>query len=99
MRVNVTISCELGRRYTPRRRVRVTSIDIRRDFGVREEPDIDAVAGPLGGIDSAVGLVESIAVRLAVVGVDSTTSIKFLARSLDITVIRGESATEARFFD
>lgn len=72
---------------------------IRRDLAAREEPDTDALAIPLGGINTAVVLVESIAVGLVVVVVNGTTNVGPLVRGLDVAITRAELATEPGFVD
>lgn len=99
MRVNFAGSCELGGGFTPRRRVGTLPMDIWRDSGAREVPDVDALASPLGGVDSAIGLVESTAVGLVVLVVDRTTGVFYLTGSLHIAVTRGETASEAGIVD
>ncbi len=56
--VDIARAGELRRRLAPAARVGVAGFDILRDFGAGEEPDLDGLGGPLGGIDAAAVGVE-----------------------------------------
>lgn len=99
MRVDITVTREFSRRRTPRGRVRATSQDVRGGTAVREEPDVDAVALPLGGIDPAIGLVESTAVGLVAGTGNGTAGVGCLVRRFNVTVARVEMAAEAGVVD
>lgn len=97
--VDVIVSCELGRGCTPVLRVGTLSIDIRWDLAAREEPDADALASPLGRINTTVDLVESIAIGLVAVDVNGTASVSRLARGFDVAITRAKLATEPGLVD
>lgn len=60
VRAKVTgIALEQGQRGAPRRGIGRVGQDIGGRVGVREEPDVNAVAGPLHGVDAAVDVVEA----------------------------------------
>ena len=100
VRVDVTVATtEAGGGGPPARRVRAAAGDVGRDAGVGEEPDVDIIAGPLGSVDTATGLVEAVTVGLGAAIQDGTARVGSLARGLDVAVAGGDGAGEARAAD
>jgi len=66
---------------------------------VGEEPDIDGVASPFGGVDTAASLVEAITVGLGAAALDGTARVGRLAIGLDVAVVGVEGATVAEAID
>lgn len=86
MGVDITGSGEPGTWEAPAQRVRLAVPDIGRNAGVGEEPDVDGIACPFGGVDAAAGLVEAVAVGRAAVAFDGAACVGRLAWCLDVAV-------------
>ena len=99
VRRDVAVSGEAGGGGAPGSRVWATALDIGGNAGVGEEPDVDGRVGPFGGVYTAVGLVESVAVRLGVGVQDGTTGVGGLVGGFDVAVVSAEGSSEARVLD
>ena len=64
---------EIGGGFAPRRGIRVRTGSVGGGGAFGPEPDVDVVGGPFGGIDTAAGAVEAVAVRRGAAAVDAAT--------------------------
>lgn len=99
MRVDVTVTSELGRRSTPARGIGATAGNIGGNARVREDPDTDGITGPLSGINTATVVVEAVSIGAGAGASDGTTGIFRLFGSLDVAVAGLDAATKARVID
>lgn len=95
MRVDVTVTLELGGGRSPTGWIRVPTADIPRDTAAREEPDADGLARPLRRVHSALDAVEPVTVGLGACRLDAAARVVGLAGRVDVAVGRGEGAREA----
>lgn len=99
VRADVAVSGETSGGSTPARRVGATAANVGGDACIGEVPDANSITGPLSRIDTATGVVETVAVG-RIVGIDdSAAGVGGLVRSLNVAVVSVEGTGEARVGD
>ncbi|KAI6766477.1 hypothetical protein HG531_011699 [Fusarium graminearum] len=81
-------SVELGSGSSPGCRIGVARLNVLGNTTAVEEPDSDVVRSPLGGVDSAANVVETITIVLVISGALAAT----LARTTSVAVVVDESS-------
>lgn len=95
MRADIAVSGETGGGGTPARRIGATAANVGGDACIGEVPDADSVTGPLSRINTAISLVETVAVGRVIRIDDSAAGVGALARSLHIAIVSVEGTGEA----
>lgn len=88
MRVNIAVASKVSCGFAPGTWVRSTSCEISRSTVVGEFKDLNVVACPFHGVDTATGAVESISVRGRRSRINTAAGVVALAWGLGPAVTR-----------